>query len=58
MCVYLLFLVRMYKHEPEVWARDRNRKWYNDWRALAGAMWVSCIGILVRRALSRSSCPA
>lgn len=47
-CVYLRFLYRMHKYEPEVWVRDCNLKWYNDWRALAGAMLVSCIGVLVR----------
>lgn len=23
--------------------------WYNDWRALAGAMLVSCVGIIVSK---------
>lgn len=47
-CVYLRFLWRVRKHEPAMWTRDAGAKWYNDWRALAGAMFVSCIGILVR----------
>jgi len=27
---------------------DAEKKWYWDWRALAGALTVSCIGILIR----------
>lgn len=48
MCLYARFIYRMRKYEPETWIRDRNLKWYNDWRALAAAMWISCTGILVR----------
>ena len=47
-CVYLRFLYRMRKYENHIWTRDQGLKWYNDWRALAGAMFVSCVGILVR----------
>ena len=47
-CVYVRFLYRMRKYENHVLVRDRGVKWYNDWRALAGAMFMSCVGILVR----------
>ena len=46
--VYLRFLWRVHKFEPDTWTRDAGKKWYYDWRALAGAMFVSCVGILVR----------
>ncbi|KAI0699452.1 RTA1-domain-containing protein [Cytidiella melzeri] len=45
---YLRFIYRMHKHEPEIWVRDAHKPWYNDWRALAGALALSCIGVLVR----------
>ncbi|THH30536.1 hypothetical protein EUX98_g3661 [Antrodiella citrinella] len=46
--LYVRFLFRMWKHEPEQWTRDSHLPWYRDWRSLAGAMVVSCIGILIR----------
>lgn len=58
-CVYLLFLWRVWKGEKDVWTRARRigndgvpideseYKWWRDWRALAGALFISCIGILV-----------
>ncbi len=33
-------------YESGIWEAG-GRKWYDDWRALAGALFVSCIGILV-----------
>lgn len=45
--LYTRFLWRIYKHEPAQWTQDRALPWYNDWRSLAGALVVSCIGILV-----------
>ncbi|EKM59872.1 uncharacterized protein PHACADRAFT_250650 [Phanerochaete carnosa HHB-10118-sp] len=48
MCVYTRFIYRVRKYQPEVWTRDRGMKWYKDWRALASAMWLSCVGILIR----------
>ncbi|PPQ94007.1 hypothetical protein CVT25_009855 [Psilocybe cyanescens] len=47
-CIYLIFLYRLRKHDPEIWAMDTTKKWYNSWIALAGALLISCIGILVR----------
>ncbi|KIJ70507.1 hypothetical protein HYDPIDRAFT_105253 [Hydnomerulius pinastri MD-312] len=46
--IYSFFLYRVYTHEREVWKRDEGKLWYNDWRALAGAMCLSCVGILIR----------
>src|ERR1700683_907419 len=46
-CIYLTFLYRVHKRQPEIWTMDAGKKWYWDWRALAGALFVSCIGILV-----------
>ncbi|KAI0763257.1 RTA1 like protein-domain-containing protein [Irpex lacteus] len=46
--LYLRFMIRMYKYEKETWVRDAHLPWYNDWRALAAALTVSCIGVLVR----------
>lgn len=46
-CIYLIFLYRLRKHDPEIWAMDTTKKWYNSWIALAGALLISCIGILV-----------
>lgn len=31
-----------------MWARDAGAGWVRDWRTLAGALAVSCVGILVR----------
>ncbi|KAK0453525.1 RTA1-like protein [Armillaria borealis] len=46
-CIFLTFLRRIYAHEPDIWEAG-GKKWYADWRALAGALFVSCIGILIR----------
>ncbi|KAF9226284.1 RTA1-domain-containing protein [Gyrodon lividus] len=47
-CIYTRFLYRVYTLERSVWERDKEQQWALDWRALAGALAVSCIGILVR----------
>ena len=47
MAVYFRFTWRMWKLEPEICKRDVHLPWYNDWRALCAAMWISCIGVLV-----------
>ncbi|KAH7920174.1 RTA1-domain-containing protein [Leucogyrophana mollusca] len=47
-CIYCCFLYRVHKHKPEIWAKDRGGTWYRDWRVLAGALSLSCVGILVR----------
>ncbi|KAL0574678.1 hypothetical protein V5O48_007294 [Marasmius crinis-equi] len=46
--IYLVFLYRVRFHDRAVWEIDASKKWYQDWRALAGMLVVSCIGILVR----------
>ncbi|KZV94689.1 RTA1-domain-containing protein [Exidia glandulosa HHB12029] len=46
--MYVIWFRRVRRLEPLVWRRDEGQKWYNDWRALAWALMVSCIGILIR----------
>jgi len=46
--VYLRYLFLVYTREKQVWTRDSGLVWYNDWRALAFALIVGCIGILIR----------
>jgi len=46
-CIYLLFLLRVRKHRPEVWSVDKDKTWNNAWRALTVALFTSCIGVLV-----------
>lgn len=49
----LLSWVRKVKHhEPEIWRKDAGKPWYLDWRALFGALLISCGGILVRNICS------
>ncbi|KAF8165290.1 RTA1-like protein [Crassisporium funariophilum] len=47
-CIYLVFLFKVRKHNPEIWTMDKDKKWYKSWRTLAGVLFISCIGILVR----------
>ncbi|KIJ70506.1 hypothetical protein HYDPIDRAFT_23606 [Hydnomerulius pinastri MD-312] len=47
-CLYVRFLYRVYTLEHDAWERDKGRPWYVDWRTLAAALSVSCVGILVR----------
>lgn len=47
--LYLRFLYRVRKYQPSVWRRDEGMAWYKDWRSLALALSISCVGILVRR---------
>lgn len=51
-CIFVLFLYRVRKYQYEIYLKDQALVWYKDWRALAGTMIVSCIGILVRPAIS------
>jgi len=46
--IYAIFLYRVHKHRPDIWTKDAGGKWYNDWRTLASALILSCIGILIR----------
>lgn len=50
--VYLRFIYRMRKYEPMLWNRDDKLSWFNDWRTLAAALGISCVGIIVRLAAS------
>jgi len=46
--MYIRFLYMVYTRRPEIWNHDQGKRWYMDWRALAGALSVSCVGILIR----------
>ncbi|EIW82130.1 RTA1-domain-containing protein [Coniophora puteana RWD-64-598 SS2] len=46
--IYARFLYKVCSQDPELLRRDASGRWYRDWRTLAGALVVSCIGILVR----------
>ncbi|KAA1466426.1 hypothetical protein DENSPDRAFT_925849 [Dentipellis sp. KUC8613] len=46
--IFTTFTYRVRKYEPTVWAKDAGMRWYNDWRALAGALGLSCVGIIIR----------
>jgi hypothetical protein len=46
--IYARFLYRVYTEEQDVCVRDSKQPWYNDWRTLAAALVVSCIGLLIR----------
>ncbi|KAF9567335.1 RTA1-like protein [Agrocybe pediades] len=46
--IYLLFLHRVWTHERRIWFMDDRKPWYNNWHALAGALCLSCIGVLIR----------
>ena len=46
--IYLLFLYRVHKHKPSAWNQDKGMAWYKNWLSLAGALSLSCVGILVR----------
>ncbi|KAG1867134.1 RTA1 like protein-domain-containing protein [Suillus tomentosus] len=46
--IYARFLYKVYTEERDVWMRDSKQPWYSDWRTLAAALAVSCIGLLIR----------
>ncbi|VDB85404.1 unnamed protein product [Peniophora sp. CBMAI 1063] len=46
--VYIRFLWLVWKREAAVWSKDSALVWWRDWRALAGALGVSCVGIIIR----------
>lgn len=48
--LYGVFLIRVRKYAPEVWHSQTPVPWYRNWKALAAALALSCIGILVRPA--------
>jgi len=45
--IYIRFLYRVYTLEHNIWERDKGEPWNRDWRTLAAALAISCIGILV-----------
>ena len=45
--IYIRFLYRVYTLERDIWEHDKAEAWYHDWRTLATALAISCIGILV-----------
>ena len=47
--VFSLFLRNIFHKDLVIWNKDAGEMWYNDWRALAGAMLVSCVGIIVSK---------
>jgi len=46
--MYAIFLYKLHRHSPAIWNAHAQRPWYDDWRALGGALALSCIGITVR----------
>jgi len=46
--VFSRFILGIRKHEPLVWRRDSGRSLVNDWRILALALTISCVGITIR----------
>jgi len=48
--LYLVFLYRVYTRTPDILYLNQRegKKWHSDWRALAVALLISCIGILIR----------
>ncbi|KAG1783274.1 RTA-like protein [Suillus placidus] len=46
--IYARFLYKVYTEEQDVCMRDSKQPWNNDWRTLAAALAVSCIGLLIR----------
>lgn len=48
--VFTVFIHRVRTREPQTWRASvmQSKPWTSDWRALAGALAVSCVGILVR----------
>ncbi|EJD40036.1 RTA1-domain-containing protein [Auricularia subglabra TFB-10046 SS5] len=46
--MFSLWIYRVHKHEQHIWRQHEDKKWMDDWRALAGALAISCAGIIVR----------
>jgi len=45
--IFLVFVYRVRKYEPDTWNMNQHAAWYSDWRALVGALAFSCVGIIV-----------
>jgi len=46
--IYLRFLYLVWRHEPQLWNADRSKVWYDDWRALAWALFLSSTAVFIR----------
>ncbi|KAI0092851.1 RTA1 like protein-domain-containing protein [Irpex rosettiformis] len=57
--MFLHFVYKIHKHEPQTWFMDSHKHgipsydplvvpWYNDWRAFVFAVGLSCVGVLIR----------
>ncbi|KAG2077360.1 RTA1-domain-containing protein [Suillus decipiens] len=46
--IYARFLYKVRSKEQVIWMRDTKERWNCDWRTLAAALVISCIGILIR----------
>ncbi|KAK7681661.1 hypothetical protein QCA50_015395 [Cerrena zonata] len=46
--MYIHFLINVKKHESRIWNRDAGNGMLKDWRGLAGALFASCVFILIR----------
>ncbi|KAH7343267.1 RTA1-like protein [Rhizoctonia solani] len=46
--LYIVFLIRIYKFAPEIWHHQTPVPWYRNWKTLAAALALSCVGILIR----------
>ncbi|KAH7920173.1 RTA1-domain-containing protein [Leucogyrophana mollusca] len=49
-CIYTRFLYKVYTQEHHVWTAHAGQPWHRDWRTLAAALTLSCLGILIRSA--------
>ncbi|QRW02251.1 RTA1-like protein [Ceratobasidium sp. AG-Ba] len=46
--LYIVFLLRLYRNAPDIWHHQTPVPWYRNWKALAAALGLSCVGILIR----------
>ncbi|KAI0053561.1 RTA1-like protein [Auriscalpium vulgare] len=46
--VFIVFVLRVRRHEPQEWAADADKPWYRDWRVLIPCLALSCTGIIIR----------
>ncbi|KDN47510.1 hypothetical protein RSAG8_03650, partial [Rhizoctonia solani AG-8 WAC10335] len=46
--LYIIFLIRIYKFAPEIWHQEPPVPWHRNWKTLAAALGLSCVGILIR----------
>lgn len=51
--IFLRFVHRVRRFERDVWTLHHGCQWYNDWRSLAVALGISCVGIIVRPCFTR-----